>query len=128
LVFDNARFHDNVGLPLLIEGTAVHIHIKKSQFTNNKNLVENVPGAALLINGGTGLVQSSTFAGNRALLRGGAIGIKNARLTVESSVLQNNAGEHRKLHQTVWGSDWQYLMPTWLKERASRHPSFLVHW
>jgi hypothetical protein len=103
LVFDNTRLHGNTGLPLLGEGTAVHIHIKNSRLTNNTNLVEDLVGAALLINGGTGLVQSSIFAGNRGLLRGGAIGISHARLRVESSVLQANAGERKRLLQIIVG-------------------------
>jgi hypothetical protein len=92
LVFDNARFHGNTGSILVGDHTNVHLHIKNSRFTNNTT-VQDVEGAAFLLNNGTGLVQSSTFAGNRALTRGGAIGLRNsARLTVVSSVFQDNTG------------------------------------
>lgn len=94
LVFDSAKFHGNTGLLLAGDPTAVHLHIKESQFTNNTNIVKDLEGA-LMLNGGTGLVQSSTFAGNRGFFIGGAISLRNnARLTVVSSILQDNTGRH----------------------------------
>jgi hypothetical protein len=108
LVFDSARFHGNKRLPLFGDPTPVHVHIKNSQFTNNA-VMEGLEGAALHLRGGTGLVQSSIFAGNRALgLGGGAIGLGNrARLTVASSVLQDNNGEHMLEQQLVQGNNWK---------------------
>jgi hypothetical protein len=95
LVFDSARFHGNIGLPILGDYTAVRLHFENSKFTNNTNIVEGLEGAALHMNGGTGLVHSCTFAGNRNLFRGGAIGLSNqTRLTVASSFLQDNEGGH----------------------------------
>lgn len=102
LVFDNARFHGNSGRPLAGDTTAVQLHIKNSRFTNNTMYGAAMEGAALHLNGGTGLVQSSTFAGNRGFFRGGAIGLRNnARLTVTSSVLHNNQGEHKHYQQEL---------------------------
>jgi hypothetical protein len=101
LVFDSARFHGNTGLPIVGDASAVHIQISRSRFTNNTNLVDGVEGAALLLNGGTGLVQSSTFAGNRAV-RGGAIGPRNQpRLTVTSSSFRDNEGRPGGLDQSL---------------------------
>jgi hypothetical protein len=111
LAFDDARFHGNTGRPLASDLTAVHLHIRNSRFTNNTVYGAAMEGAALHLNGGTGLVQSSIFTGNRGFFRGGAIGLRNnARLTVTSSVLQSNQGEHKDYQQEpqlVPGSNWQ---------------------
>jgi hypothetical protein len=108
LVFDSARFHGNSGRPLASDATAVHLHIKNSHFTNNTVYGAAMEGAALHLNGGTGLVQSSVFAGNRGFSRGGAIGLRNnARMTIVSSTLQDNTGEHKPGQRSVQDSKWQ---------------------
>jgi hypothetical protein len=95
LVFDSARFHGNTGIAITGDLTSVRLHIKNSRFTNNTNAVKDLEGAALQLNNGTGLVQSCTFAGNRVVFRGGVIGLHNqAQITVVSSILQDNEGEH----------------------------------
>jgi hypothetical protein len=130
LVFDSARFHGNSGLQLLGDTTAVHLHIKNSRFTNNSNLLKGLDGAALLLKNGTGLVQSCTFAGNRGLSTGGAIALgNNARMTVMSSVLQDNTGRHNTVQP--YRRSLQLAGPCWLGSLHMLHlsssPSVLLH-
>jgi hypothetical protein len=104
LVFDSARFQGNTGIALASDNTTVHLHIKNSRFTNNTNPAKGLGGVALQLIGGTGLVQSSTFAGNRGLSPGGAIVVSShARLSVVSSILQDNTGKPCNSHAVSWG-------------------------
>lgn len=92
LTFVDARFHGNDARPLTGYGDGVRLHMRSSKFTNNSASWKEAIGGALLLEGGSVLVESSTFSGNTAP-RGGGIALQGTSFaTVVTSVLQHNTG------------------------------------
>jgi len=94
LTFVDARFDGNDARPLTGYGDGVTLHIRSSKFINNRASWKEADGGALLLQGGSALVESSTFSGNTASRRGGGIVLQgNSSARFVSTVLQNNTGE-----------------------------------
>jgi predicted outer membrane repeat protein len=96
VTFQRASFHGNtagcISVPQQPPNATVRLHINNCNFTNNHAPVD--VGGVLELAGGTALVEASNFSGNSARANGGAIGVTNdARLTLVSSLLQNNTGK-----------------------------------
>ena len=98
ITFHMARFHGNtarcISVPQQSSNRTVQLHLYKCVFTNNSAPVD--VGGALAMASGTALVEGSTFSGNSARERGGAIAVTNtAQLTLVSSLLQYNTGKRQ---------------------------------
>jgi predicted outer membrane repeat protein len=96
VTFRGARFHSNTARCISVlqqpSNATVRLHLDKCNFTDNHAPVD--VGGVLELAGGTALVEASTFSGNSARAKGGAIGVTNdAELTLISSLLQNNTGK-----------------------------------
>jgi predicted outer membrane repeat protein len=80
----------------------VRLHIKNSTFTNNSPATEGLWGGALLVAGGSAVVESSSFVGNTAKY-GGAIAVRNsASLKLVASVAKGNKGEPNWWLRRAW--------------------------
>ena len=92
VVFDGAQFQGNTARPVSYF-SGVKLHIKGCNFKNNSISWQGSVGGALFVDGGSALVESSSFIGNSAQYRGGAIGVRNsAHLKLVASVVKDNAG------------------------------------
>lgn len=92
------QFNANNGTPLAVVGKGAKIVVKQSVFSNNvlhADDSEKIPGhaAAMFMEGGSGLVEDSTFTANSAVKAAGVIGLNGtAVLRIRHSVLKNNSG------------------------------------
>jgi hypothetical protein len=98
VVIERGQFVANNGTPLAVVGKGAEIVVKESLFSNNvlhADDSEKIPGhaAGMFMEGGSGLVESSTFTNHSAVKAAGAIGLNGtALLRIRHSVLQNNSG------------------------------------
>lgn len=94
VVFEGAHFQGNTGRSITALSQGVRLHIQGSTFSNNNLPWKELPGGALLLDGGSALIESTNFSGNTALSSGGAIGVrKTAALKMVASVVRGNTGE-----------------------------------
>lgn len=95
LVFEAAQFQGNAGRPITVLSPDVKLHLKGSNFTDNKLLWKSLAGGAVWLGGGTAVVESSIFIGNAVLTDGGAIGVgaNVSSFNMSSTVFTGNNGE-----------------------------------
>jgi parallel beta-helix repeat protein len=98
IVFEAAHFEGNAVRPITVLSPIVKLHVKGSNFTNNKLRKspsrKNVDGGVLLIGGGTVFVESSTFSNNTVVSNGAAIAMEgSASLQLAKSTFTGNKGE-----------------------------------
>ena len=110
LVFDGARFTGNTARPLAVAGEHTNVVIKGSNFINNtaasSSILPERHGGAVYLDGGTAHIGASKFVGNSAAFGGGAIAILDARLEIDSSVLEGNSGVWPSLGQSASCTAW----------------------
>ena len=104
VVFEGAQFRRNQLRSLLTTASqGVRVNIRNSTFTNNSPAVQGLWGGALLVGGGSAVVESSSFIGNYASAAGGAIGVRNsATLKLVASIIKGNKGKTTSLQAKVW--------------------------
>lgn len=96
--FEAALFEGNACRPISVRSDSVSLHIRGSNFTNNKLLWPDMAGGALLVAGGEAEVESSAFSGNVVLDSGGAVAVgKSASLQVSSTLFTGNKGKQYML-------------------------------
>lgn len=94
ITFEHALFQGNLGRSLAVLSEGAYLHVKGSSFINNSAQGAKATGAALYISNGTALLVSSSFSGNSAGFRGGAIEVDGAgRATIIASKLDYNRGQ-----------------------------------
>jgi hypothetical protein len=115
VTFDAALFEGNAGRPVSVLSDNVKLHIRGSNFIQNKLLwmdaggevvtggsfhrwvtstLDDLAGGALQLSGGITAVESSVFYGNAALNSGGAVALgKSASLQLSSTLFKSNIGE-----------------------------------
>jgi predicted outer membrane repeat protein len=129
VLFNGAQFQGNTGRSITALSQGVKLHMKGSTFSNNNLLWKDLPGGALLVEGGSAIVESSSFISNSALSSGGAIGVtKNATLKLVGSALKGNTGEatssavegaHDHSYSSLTPSWWRCLL-NWTAKACDR--------
>jgi predicted outer membrane repeat protein len=95
VLFEGAQFQENTGRPIMTLSRGVKLHVKNSNFTDNKLPWKDLSGGALWLEEGAAVVESSVFSGNVVLMNGGAIAVGGnlSSLDLSSSVFKGNNGE-----------------------------------
>mgnify|MGYP001807610273 CR=1 FL=1 len=97
VVFEAAQFEGNAVRPLTVLSPGVMLHVKASNFTDNKLRTspakKDLLGGAMLKSNGTAVVESSNFSANVVLSNGAAIAVESSgSIQLVSSVLFGNRG------------------------------------
>jgi hypothetical protein len=98
VAFEAAHFQKNRGRLITTLSPDVQLHIKGSNFTDNKLHSflsdKDLEGCVLLISNGTAVVESRHFSGNSVMSNRGAIAMENAAsLQLLGSVLMHKTGK-----------------------------------